>query len=115
MNLTFRKIVLQCHRWAGLSVGLVMVLIGVTGAAIVFRPQLEPVLNQTLLTVPACTGRVALDTLAANASAARPGATLDYVRLLAGDDGAARIPAAQVRFTDQTFAYLNPCTGAVLG
>jgi ferredoxin-NADP reductase len=115
MNLKLRPIVLQCHRWAGLSVGLVMVLIGVTGAAIVFRPQLEPVLNQTLLTVPACTGRVPLDTLAANASSARPAAKLDYIRLLAGDDGARRIPAAQVRFTDQTFAYLNPCTGALLG
>ncbi|TCG06490.1 flavodoxin reductase [Paraburkholderia steynii] len=115
MNLSFRMVVLRCHRWAGLSVGLLMALIGLTGAAIVFRPQLEPVLNLDLLTVPACVARVPLDTLAANSTAVRPHATLDYVRLLAGDPGAARIPAAQVRFTDQTFVYLNPCTGVVLG
>jgi vanillate O-demethylase ferredoxin subunit len=115
MNSTLRSWLLPVHRWTGMTVGLVIVLMAVTGASIAFRPQLEPLLNRELLTVPACIGRVPLDTLAANAAARRPGAKLDYIRLLAGEDDAARIPAAMVRFTDQQFVYLNPCTGAVLG
>jgi len=98
-----------------LTVGLVILLMAVTGASIAFRPELEPVLNRDLLTVPACTGRVPLDTLTANAAALRPNATLDYIRMVAGEPGASRMPSAMVRFTDQQFVYLNPCTGAVLG
>ncbi|RQS68224.1 flavodoxin reductase [Burkholderia sp. Bp8963] len=119
MKPAFRSLVLQVHRWCGLTVGLVILLMAITGASIVFRPGLEPVLNRDLLTVPACTARVTLDTLAANAAAngaaVRPAATLDYIRLVAGRPGAPRMPSAMVRFTDQHFVYLNPCTGAVLG
>jgi ferredoxin-NADP reductase len=115
MNSTLRTWLLPVHRWTGMTVGLVIVLMAVTGASIAFRPQLEPLLNRDLLTVPACIGRVPLDTLTANAVATRPDAKLDYIRLVAGDDAAPRIPAAMVRFTDQQFVYLNPCTGAVLG
>src|SRR5207249_2021704 len=82
---------------------------------IVFRPQLEPVVNRDLLTVPACTERVPLDTLMAKARAVHPAAEFDYVRIPAGDVGAARIPATRIRFTDQEFVYLNPCSGVVLG
>jgi ferredoxin-NADP reductase len=110
-----RNSFLLVHRWTGLTAGLVIVMMAVTGASIVFRPQLEPVVNADLLTVPQCTERVTLDALTANAQAARPTATLDYIRLQAGEPGTARIPAAAVRFIDQTFVYLNPCNGNVLG
>jgi vanillate O-demethylase ferredoxin subunit len=115
MNSTLRRWLLPVHRWSGMTVGLVIVLMAVTGASIAFRPQLEPLLNRDLLTVPACISRAPLDTLTASAVAARPAATLDYIRLIAGGDGDARIPAAMVRFTDQRFVYLDPCSGAVLG
>ena len=98
-----------------MTAGLVLVLMALTGAAIVFRAQLEPVVNSELLTVPACSERVTLDALTANAQAVRPAAKLDYIRLVAGEPGARRMPAAAVRFTDQAFVYLNPCSGAVLG
>jgi len=103
------------HRYSGLTIGFVILLMAVTGVSIVYRPELEPVLNRDLLTVPTCTDRVPLDTLVANAAASRPSATLDYVRIIAGKPEAPRIPSAMVRFTDQHFVYLNPCTGTVLG
>ncbi|AXF26138.1 flavodoxin reductase [Burkholderia pyrrocinia] len=115
MKPAFRPLVMQVHRWCGLTVGVVILVMAITGASIVFRPDLEPVLDRNLLTVPACTARVPLDTLAANAAASRPAAMLDYIRLVAGKRGAARMPSAMVRFTDQHFVYLDPCTGAVLG
>lgn len=116
MNLTLRKYLLPIHRWTGLTVGLVILLMAITGAAIVFRSELEPVVNRSLLTVPACTERVPLDVITQNAAAARPTATLDYIRMVAAEEAsAATIPATMVRFTDQVFVYLNPCSGAVLG
>lgn len=115
MKPAFRPLLLQVHRYSGLTIGLVILLMAVTGVSIVYRPELEPVLNRELLTVPTCADRVPLDTLVANASSSRPSATLDYVRIIAGKPEAPRMPSAMVRFTDQHFVYLNPCTGAVLG
>lgn len=115
MNTAMRKYLLPVHRWSGLTVGLVILLMAVTGASIMFRPQLEPLINESLLTVVTCSERAPLDALTANAAALRPDARLDYIRLVAGEPGAARMPAAMVRFTDQVFVYLNPCDGAVLG
>jgi uncharacterized iron-regulated membrane protein len=111
----FRNYVLQLHRWTALTIGLMVVLIAVTGAAVVFRPQLEPILNPDLLTVPACSARVPLDTLTVNARAAHAEGDLDYIRIMAAEESDARIPAARIRFTDQVFVYLDPCTGNVLG
>src|SRR5437762_9967950 len=68
----FRTLVLQFHRWTGLTVGIVLVFMALTGALIAYRPHLEPVVNRDLLTVPACSQRVPLDTLAINARAAHP-------------------------------------------
>lgn len=107
--------ILPLHRWAGLTVGLVILWIAVTGATLAFRPQLEPIESRDLLTVPACDGHASIDQLAANAAALHSGGTLDYVRLLAPKAEGGRIPSAMVRFTDQTFVYLDPCSGEVLG
>ncbi len=103
------------HRWTGLTVGLVILFMAITGAAMVFRSQLDPLVSSDLLTVPACDGRASLEALTSNAAAARPQAPLDYIRLLAPVISYGRVPSAMVRFTDQYFVYLNPCTGAVLG
>ena len=115
MNPVFCFSLLKIHRWCGLTVGFVILSMAITGASIVFRPTLEPVLERGLLTVPRCAERVPLDMLAEHAALARPGAQLDYIRLVAGKEGMPRMPAAMVRFTDQHAVYLNPCTGAVLG
>lgn len=117
MKPLIRKYLLPLHRWTALSVGLVILVMAATGAAMAFRPQLERAANRDLMSVPACGTRLPLDDLVANALAVRPGAKLDYVRVFGAEPGAARIPAAMVRYKDksQTFAYLNPCTGEVLG
>jgi vanillate O-demethylase ferredoxin subunit len=115
MKQILRKYLLPVHRWTGLTVGLVIVLMAVTGAATMFRPWLEPRLNPELLTVPACTQQASLDTMTANAQASHVNARPDTIRLLAAAPDAARMPAASVRFVDQTYVYVNPCSGVVLG
>src|SRR3984893_17513677 len=78
---TVRTLVLQAHRWTGLTVGLVLVFMAITGSLIAYRPHLEPIVNSELLTVPACANRVALDTIAAHARAAHPAGEIEYIRI----------------------------------
>ena len=115
MYLALRSYLLPLHRWTGMTVGLVIVLMALTGAATMFRPQLEPVFNRALLTVPNCAARLPLDRLAEAARAAHPGVRLDALHLVAGADAEPRMPAAELRFADQVYVYVNPCGGAVLG
>ena len=110
MSPTLRKVTLQVHRWTGLTVGLVIVMLTVTAAIIVFRPQLEPLTSSHLFDVGQCTKPVSLDTLAANAVNAHPGIRPDDIRVRP----AAR-EAVQVRFADRELLYVDPCSGAVLG
>src|SRR5205823_10978185 len=118
-RIAFRTLVLQAHRWTGLTFGLVLLFVAITGILIAYRPHLEPVVNRELLTVPACTERVSMDAVAASARTAHPGGELDYIRVLSGDPGASRIPALQVRVQEpgeyQHDVYVSPCTGEVLG
>ncbi|BAL27197.1 hypothetical protein AZKH_p0314 (plasmid) [Azoarcus sp. KH32C] len=107
------------HRWTGLTFGLVLVFVAITGMLIAYRPYLEPIVNRDLLTVPACSERVSMDTVAANARAAHPAGKMDYIRIMPAAPGAARISALQVRIAEpeefQHDVYVNPCTGGVLG
>src|SRR5260370_7081943 len=63
-RLVFRTLVLQFHRWTGLTVGVVLVFMALTGALIAYRPHLDPVVNRDLLTVPASIAPVPLHPLA---------------------------------------------------
>ncbi|HEX7915647.1 PepSY-associated TM helix domain-containing protein, partial [Rudaea sp.] len=113
--IALRRVLRPVHRWVGLSVGLVVMWMALTGSMLLWRKQLEVPLDRDLLSVATCAQRVPLDALAANALQAYPKGKFDYIRLIAGEPGETRMPAAMVRFTDQMFVYLNPCTGEVLG
>ena len=118
MNAPPRTWVVRLHRWTGLTLGLVLVFMAVTGAFIAYRPHLEPIVNRELLTAPACTPMLPLDTLTRSARAAHPEGELDYIRIAAGEAGAARVPSVQIRFHEpgiQEDVFLDPCSGAVLG
>lgn len=110
MNASFRKKLLQFHTWTGLTVGLVIVFLAVTGASFVLRPQLDDIVYGNLRVVPACDARLPLDTLAANARAVHPAAKLHSFEVTAE-----RESSLVVKFTDGDMVYMNPCTGKVLG
>ncbi|CAN5424332.1 hypothetical protein BH11PSE11_BH11PSE11_01800 [soil metagenome] len=115
MNSAMHTTILKLHRWTGLSLGLVLVMMAITGASLIFRPQVEPLINESLLSVPACIERLPIDTLLANARAAHPLAKAEFIRIASGAEGADRIPAAMIRYSDRDSVYLNPCDGKVLG
>lgn len=111
MRVSLRKPIVQLHRVIGLSIGLFIVMVAVTGAGMLFRAQLEPFVYPGLLKVPACTERLPLDTLIANARASnRAAGRPKQLRLYAEADVSSRI-----LLSDNRWYYVNPCTGEVLG
>ena len=110
MNLPLRRSILATHAWAGLGVGLVLVVMALTGAGMMFRPQLDPVINGGLLRVAPQSGRVSLDFLTAKARETHPGGTPDFIRYFRAPDA-----HALLRYTNKDTLYFNPHTGALLG
>jgi vanillate O-demethylase ferredoxin subunit len=86
-------------------------MVAVTGAGMLFRAQLEPIVYPRLLNVKTCSARLPLDTLIANARASNPAAGRPtQIRLYAETDASTRI-----LLSDNRWYYVNPCTGEVLG
>ncbi|SIT47815.1 Flavodoxin reductase family protein (fragment) [Paraburkholderia piptadeniae] len=108
-----RRCLLPLHRWAGFTVGIVVIFMATTGAGMLFRAQLDPAINGDLLIVTACAARLPLDELAHSARLVHPGGQLDSIHLFARPDA-----PAQLRFSDRNgkdIVYVNPCTGQILG
>lgn len=106
-----RRLLLPLHRWIGLVAGVAFVFVALTGASMAFRPQLDPLFNRALLSVPRCAAPLPLDTLVASARNANPQAgPLRFIRLY--DE--AGVPA-RVRFDDARWVYLDPCSARVTG
>ena len=109
MKKRFFTVLTWSHRWIGLSVGLVMVYLAITGAGQSFKEQVEPVLHAGLLTAPACDS-LPLDALLSAAKEAHPGANADSIRFHPGGE-----QTASVRFSDRQSVYVNPCSSSVTG
>ncbi len=107
----FQKNLTRLHTWFGLSAGVVVAFLGLTGAGFVLRPHLDGMVYGRLLRVPACYHRLPLDTLVANAVTEYPAGGV--VRSIEIRTGATASTAIQ--FADEEMVYLDPCTGAVLG
>jgi ferredoxin-NADP reductase/uncharacterized iron-regulated membrane protein len=110
LNLALRKTILQLHRWTGLTLGLVAVFLAITGLAMVFRPQLEPLVERGLRDVGSCSTRLPLGELIARAREFHGDAAVVRIEILEGGNG-----ATTIRFADKQGVYVNPCTGVVLG
>ena len=111
MRVSPRKHIVQLHRVIGLSIGLFVVMVAVTGAGMLFRAPLEPVIYPGLLKVESCSNRLPLDTLIANAGASNSVAGRPkQLRIYEDADSSTRI-----LFSDNRWYYVNPCTGEVLG
>lgn len=128
-----RRVLFQIHLWCGVIVGLYAALIGLTGSALVFRPEIESALRPHLYVLQqstTTTTHATLDQMLATAAKALPDwqpmgfeqlptittatptePVLLYMTALPGHDH-----AAPHSFTpDQLMAYFDPRTGALLG
>jgi uncharacterized iron-regulated membrane protein len=72
-GLWLRRALFQIHLWTGIGVGLYVVVISVTGSAVVFRPELYQAFWPGPRTVVASGSRLTLDQIKASAERAYPG------------------------------------------
>ena len=109
MNTPARKRLAWLHTWSGLVFGIAIVMLGITGAGLVLRPELDSLVNHHLLKVPACHAPLPLDTQVARAGAAHPGKVRN-IELTAGPTN-----TTAVKFANMDYVYVSPCSGKVLG
>jgi sulfite reductase (NADPH) flavoprotein alpha-component len=119
-----RKILFQTHWFLGITAGLVLALVGVTGALLSYEDALLKALNPGVMTVePAGRAPLPPAELLARVAAAEPGKGLQSLTLSSDARDAARVgfapapgapPGPGGRPRGET-RWLDPYTGALLG
>ncbi|HAP40818.1 MAG TPA: hypothetical protein DCQ94_13825, partial [Nitrospira sp.] len=114
-NLWLRRLLFQVHLWLGVTVALYVVLIGVTGASLVFRDEIEHALESPPIDPVAAAGPTAsLLTVADRMRKAYP----DRVLTLIANPVPPNHPTIRgyLRKDDKYIAVdAHPITGALLG
>jgi uncharacterized iron-regulated membrane protein len=117
MPATLRHLLTSLHRWAGFTLGMLFVLLGLSGTLLVFEHELDAALNPALFHAgPACAeGGAAQDAaLAAAAVQARwPGAKAGFVAFPGHAGGVYRVTFKAPGVADNE-AMVDQC-GTVLG
>jgi uncharacterized iron-regulated membrane protein len=105
-----RRALLTLHQWVGLAAGLFLIVIAVSGSALVFENQIDRALNPTTSFVAPGPHVLPLETLIARVQAARPGDQVTGVRVADKPD-----QAYELSLRSRQSAMVDPYTGAVLG
>jgi uncharacterized iron-regulated membrane protein len=109
-----RRALFQVHLWTGLALGLYLVMLSLTGSALVYRNELDRMFATPRPVFDAKATRLTADQLKAAAERAYPGYTVTRV----GDRVTRRNPTIEIwleRGRDKKERLFNPYTGADLG
>ena len=104
-----RPFLLVLHRWVALVATLFILVVAVTGSALVFEGAMDRALNPRLWYVQPGAQRLSVDTIVARARAAVPGAPA------VGWNPGAKPDFADVVQVGPNQVFVNPYTGAVQG
>src|SRR4028118_1277305 len=109
-----RKLALNVHRYIGLMLGLLLIIISLTGTSLVFVNEIDRFLNPNLLQVVAGEKRVSLQSVLDTVRSAYPKLKVESIDIPQNPTGVYRAwsesPDKQV-----VFVYINPYTGKILG
>ena len=111
-----RKALFTAHLWVGLALSVWFVLLGLTGALLVFKPQVDGILSPRLMTSrPPAAAAVMLspDAALASAQTARPGVAFKRLAFPLGPNGVYELRSGEEKAERELF--VNPYTGAVQG
>jgi uncharacterized iron-regulated membrane protein len=108
-----RKATFQLHLWSGIGVGLYVLLVSVTGSALVYRNELYTAAIRDPIVVTASGARLTDEQLKGAAARAYPGYTVLSIRREQNPDQAVSI-SLKAR-DDLKHRLFNPYTGADLG
>jgi len=93
-----------------MTVGVVAAYFAITGLGMLFKPQLQPIVDPVLRPTASCSSRLPLDDLITLSRGLHPSGVVRQVELTAGGRG-----VMAVRYADLQGVYVDPCTGALLG
>lgn len=102
------------HRWAGMTLGLLFVLMGLSGSLLVFEHELDEALNPQLFHGAACAAPLDLDAVAAKVQAQWPHAKIGLIYLPRHEGGSYRA-TFKAPGMEAGEAMLDACSGALLG
>jgi uncharacterized iron-regulated membrane protein len=105
-----RRALLTLHRWTGLSSGLFLVVISVSGSALVFENDIDGALNRATTYVAPGGRPLPIETLISRVQAAYPADRIGGVRI-----GEAPDQAYEFSLASRRSAMVDPYTGQLLG
>jgi uncharacterized iron-regulated membrane protein len=110
-----RKIWMLFHRWVGIVLGVVIVVLGVSGSILVFETEIDAALNPALLRVEPLGAMAGFDAIVAAAAETHPGWTPRYLQRGSDDPGASVMVMLRDAGQAEKQVFVNPHTLAVLG
>jgi uncharacterized iron-regulated membrane protein len=111
-----RRVWRQVHLWIGLTLGVLIVPIGVSGIVLVFSTDVDRLLAPSRYAVTGAAAEQPAGVYLANASAVASGARVAALRWPQEDGAPLTVALRGGAFPDQArLAYLDPPTGRVLG
>jgi uncharacterized iron-regulated membrane protein len=115
-KLAIRAVLFQIHLWCGIALGLYILLMSLTGVALVFHDEISEYSNRRLLQVDrpvSSDGVIGPDEVRKLAMALTPGHRFNSISFPEGPQGTYRI--AMEKMKEFTFLYFHPQTGEHLG
>jgi uncharacterized iron-regulated membrane protein len=107
-----REWLFQIHLYTGLAAGLYALLIGVTGSALVFQPQMRDWLDRGLTRTAGSGPHISVDRALASVRTAHPDFAVMSIRIPAGAHSPYRISAAHMGGDE---FFVNPFDGRIMG
>ncbi|HRE83218.1 MAG TPA: PepSY-associated TM helix domain-containing protein, partial [Opitutaceae bacterium] len=109
------KTLFQWHVWLGMATGVLMMIIGTSGAVAVFIEEIDWLVTPALR-VPAntATGRADIDSVLANVKSAYPGGRVTALNV-SDRPAFAHVAKVQVKERGNLDVFIDPATGVVRG
>ncbi|WP_159476581.1 PepSY domain-containing protein [Dyadobacter sp. 3J3] len=117
MKKILKNIAAQLHLWLGISSGLVVFIVALTGSLLVFEEELEPVINKHFNIVAVGEGkqRLSLDSLATSVKQQFPKNKLDRITIEAQEDRTFVFGLKQDKKKQGLLSVaVNPFTGKII-
>lgn len=115
MAAKLNKTVFTIHQWLGLYTGLILLILSITGAAIVFADELDSSINGTVMKVTPGDNRVPLDVIVADLKNRYPEAQIKKMQLQFEFPSHAVYAEMEKDANNKKQVFYNQYTGALLG
>jgi len=107
---SFRRTLLTLHQWIGLAAGLLLIVVALSGSALVFENEVDRALNPGLSYVAPRERPLPIEALVARVIGAHPGEQVVSVRIAEQAD-----QSYELSLRSRQSAMVDPYSGAVLG